>query len=119
MHGVGMVSGRLLHLVALLYQCANTHRMLFHLRCRTLLTYVWPQGQPELRARVVAAMALLLGGKAVGVAVPFAFKSIADTLSLTSVVTHADTVADMGVIASIDPSRVALMIPMTALLGCK
>ena len=48
----------------------------------TLLHYTWPVGQPELRARVVAAMGLLIGGKLLNIQVPFIFKQIVDTLSV-------------------------------------
>ena len=37
--------------------------------CRTLLLYVWPAGEPGLRARVVASLALLVGGKVLNIQV--------------------------------------------------
>lgn len=45
-----------------------------------LLSYVWPPGHLELRARVVAALLFLVGGKLAGIAAPFAFKNVVDSL---------------------------------------
>ena len=47
---------------------------------RTLLTYVWPAGQPALRARVAISLTLLIGAKLLSIQVPFIFKEIADDL---------------------------------------
>jgi ATP-binding cassette subfamily B (MDR/TAP) protein 7 len=47
---------------------------------RTLLTYVWPSGQPALRARVAISLTLLVGAKLLSIQVPFLFKNIADEL---------------------------------------
>lgn len=49
----------------------------------TLLSYCWPRGQPALRLRVVAALALLVGAKLVNIQVPFLFKDAADFLALS------------------------------------
>jgi ATP-binding cassette subfamily B protein len=48
---------------------------------RTLLPYLWPPGEPELRLRVVAAMLLLTAAKGIGVAVPLLYKQAVDALS--------------------------------------
>jgi len=46
-----------------------------------LVPYLWPRDALELRLRVVAALLLLVGAKAVNIAVPFLYKHPVDTLS--------------------------------------
>ena len=48
---------------------------------RELGVYVWPRDNPELRARVVVALSLLLASKAINVNVPYLFKLAVDGLS--------------------------------------
>ena len=51
---------------------------------RTLLTlagYLWPDGEPGLRLRVVASLALLVLSRAVNVVVPIAFGRAVDALT--------------------------------------
>ena len=48
----------------------------------TLLPYLWPTGQLELRVRVVIAMALLVAAKGFNVYVPFFYKAAVDALSV-------------------------------------
>jgi ATP-binding cassette subfamily B protein len=48
---------------------------------RTLLPYLWPAGEPELRLRVVAAVVFLAAAKAVNVVVPVLYKHVVDALS--------------------------------------
>ncbi len=48
---------------------------------RTMLPYLWPQGLPGLRLRVVLAMILLLISKLIIVYVPFLYKAAVDSLS--------------------------------------
>ncbi|HEU0219078.1 MAG TPA: ABC transporter ATP-binding protein/permease [Stellaceae bacterium] len=48
---------------------------------RGLLPYLWPRDAPELRVRVVAALALLVGAKVINIAVPILYKHAVDTLS--------------------------------------
>ncbi|MSO92857.1 MAG: ABC transporter ATP-binding protein/permease [Rhodospirillales bacterium] len=48
---------------------------------RTLLPYLWPAGETEMRARVVAALLLLLLAKAVNVVVPVFYKYAVDALN--------------------------------------
>jgi ATP-binding cassette subfamily B protein len=48
---------------------------------RRLWPYVWPKGRRDLELRVVVALLLLIIGKLVNVAVPFAFKWAADSLT--------------------------------------
>ena len=45
------------------------------------LPMLWPKGEAELKARVVAAVILVLVGKAVVLAMPFAYKAVIDRMS--------------------------------------
>jgi len=45
------------------------------------LPMLWPKGQLELKLRVVAAMALVLAGKAAVLLMPFAYKAVIDRMS--------------------------------------
>ncbi len=46
--------------------------------------YLWPRDSLELRARVVLALALLIAGKLVNIAIPFFYKDAVDALSVKS-----------------------------------
>ncbi len=48
---------------------------------RGLMPFVWPEGRPDLRVRVVLAFAVLLVAKLVTVAVPIFFKDATDKLT--------------------------------------
>ena len=48
---------------------------------RQLLPYLWPEGRPGLKARVVVAMVALVLSKVVTVATPYAFKHATDALA--------------------------------------
>ncbi|MGH7557701.1 MAG: metal ABC transporter permease, partial [Gemmatimonadota bacterium] len=48
---------------------------------RQLLPYLWPKGEPELRVRVVLAMACLLAAKVATVYVPILYKRAVDILA--------------------------------------
>lgn len=48
---------------------------------RKLWSYVWPKDRPEIRRRVMVAVALLVGSKFLNVAVPFLFGAIVDLLN--------------------------------------
>ncbi len=48
---------------------------------RTLLPYLWPAGQLELRARVVIAIVLLIAAKLANVSVPIFYKQAVDSLA--------------------------------------
>ena len=53
-----------------------------HLRTiGTLLPYLWPKGETELRARVLVAIALLILAKLANVYVPILYKGMVDALS--------------------------------------
>ena len=45
------------------------------------LPMLWPQGELELKARVVAALLLVLAGKAAVLLMPFAYKAVVDGMS--------------------------------------
>ena len=47
----------------------------------TLLPYLWPKGERELRRRVVAAMFFLVAAKGINVAVPALYKFVVDGLA--------------------------------------
>jgi ATP-binding cassette, subfamily B, heavy metal transporter len=46
--------------------------------------YLWPRDSLELRARVVLALALLIAGKLVNIAIPFLYKDAVDALTVKS-----------------------------------
>lgn len=48
---------------------------------RKLWSYVWPKDRPQIRRRVVIAVALLVGSKFLNVTVPFLFGAIIDLLN--------------------------------------
>jgi ATP-binding cassette subfamily B protein len=51
---------------------------------RTLVRFLpmlWPNGEAELKARVIAAVTLVLAGKAATLVMPFAYKAIVDRMS--------------------------------------
>jgi ATP-binding cassette subfamily B protein len=48
---------------------------------RTLMPYLWPADEPEIRARVVVAMAFLVLAKVINVAVPVFYKYSVDLLT--------------------------------------
>jgi hypothetical protein len=94
----------------------------------TLLHYTWPAGQPGLRARVVASLALLVGGKLINIQVPFIFKAIVDSLSVGgaavasaagdggATVAAALTAADAA-LAPLTGAPLSLTVPFALLAG--
>ncbi len=48
---------------------------------RRFLPYLWPKGEPALRARVAIAMLLVLGSKIVVLLMPFAYKAAIDRMT--------------------------------------
>ncbi|MFY8048642.1 MAG: ABC transporter transmembrane domain-containing protein, partial [Erythrobacter sp.] len=48
---------------------------------RRFLPYLWPKDNRPLRTRIVVAMALVLGGKGITLALPFAYKGAVDAMS--------------------------------------
>jgi len=51
---------------------------------RNLWAYMWPENRPDLRLRVVLAIAALLASKVATTLIPFAYKGIIDSLDGTS-----------------------------------
>ena len=45
------------------------------------LPMLWPKGETELKARVIAAVVLVLAGKAATLLMPFAYKAVIDGMS--------------------------------------
>ncbi|WP_037498791.1 ABCB family ABC transporter ATP-binding protein/permease [Sphingomonas jaspsi] len=45
------------------------------------LPLLWPKGESELKARVIVALTLVLAGKAISLAMPFAYKAVVDAMS--------------------------------------
>jgi ABC-type transport system involved in Fe-S cluster assembly fused permease/ATPase subunit len=45
------------------------------------LPLLWPKGEVELKVRVIAALLLVLAGKAIGLTVPYALKWVVDSMS--------------------------------------
>jgi len=87
----------------------------------TLLHYTWPAGQPALRARVVASIALLVCGKLINIQVPFLFKHIVDTLSVApasaaAALPEALAAAD-AVLGAATGVPLAATLPVSLLLG--
>ncbi len=72
---------------------------------RRLLGYIWPEDNPGIRRRVVAAVSLLLSAKLANVAVPFIFKYGIDVLSGDAPI----------LLASVSPTTMAV----TTMLTCK
>ena len=72
-------------------------------RLKTLTSYLWPKNNPKVKFRVVTSMSLLLAGKSLNVYVPYSFKQIIDTLSITH--------------SSLDPSL--LLVPVIAYGGAR
>jgi ATP-binding cassette subfamily B protein len=69
---------------------------------KSLLPYLWPPGEPELKARVVLAGAALIIAKLANVYVPFIFKHLIDLLG------HAATLAvfPLGLLAAYGLARI-------------
>lgn len=48
---------------------------------KRFLPYLWPRDNPQLRTRIAVAMGLVLAGKAVTLALPFAYKGAVDAMA--------------------------------------
>ena len=82
---------------------------------RGLLPFVWPQGRPDLRLRVVLAFAVLLIAKLVTVAVPIFYKNATDQLAaqigVTSITTGQGLALGVGaLILAYGTGRVLMMV---------
>jgi len=74
----------------------------------TLLPYLWPAGQWNMRARVVVALTLLVGSKIANVYVPLFYRDAVDALSGVSPVEGATLVAavPVGLLLSYGGARI-------------
>ncbi len=66
---------------------------------RDLLPYAWPAGRPDLRFRVVVALAALILAKAVTLAVPIAYKAVVDILAGETTPGEAAGISTLGLAA--------------------
>ncbi len=66
---------------------------------RDLLPYAWPAGRPDLRFRVVVALAALILAKAVTLAVPIAYKAVVDILAGETTAGEATALSPFGLAA--------------------
>ncbi len=66
---------------------------------RDLLPYAWPAGRPDLRFRVVVALAALILAKAVTLAVPIAYKAVVDILAGETTPGEAAALSPLGLAA--------------------
>ena len=66
---------------------------------RDLLPYAWPAGRPDLRFRVVVALAALILAKAVTLAVPIAYKAVVDILAGETTPGEAAGISALGLAA--------------------
>ncbi len=73
---------------------------------RTLLPYLWPQGAPDLRARVVVSLLLLVGAKVTTVGVPVLLKYAVDALTVTA---GAVMLVPVGLLLAYGTARVAAL----------
>jgi ATP-binding cassette subfamily B protein len=74
----------------------------FHTLVR-FLPMLWPKGQTELKARVIAAVVLVLAGKAAVLVMPFAYKAVIDRMSGPAVAAGVVT----GLVAAYATARFA------------
>ncbi|XP_065584839.1 iron-sulfur clusters transporter ABCB7, mitochondrial-like isoform X2 [Artemia franciscana] len=74
---------------------------------KAMLTYIWPKGQMDIKARVVMALSLLVAAKGTNVLIPFVFKYSIDYLN-----------AHTGdILAFSDPSSTVVTTATAILLG--
>src|SRR4029079_19626027 len=58
----------------------NTKQAVFHTLAR-FLPMLWPKGETELKARVIAAVVLVLAGREAVLVMPFDYKAVIDRMS--------------------------------------
>lgn len=85
--------------------------------------YLWPnkdiENSSKVKARVLTALGLLVGGKLVNIQVPYLFKDIIQELGLLTANNPASTSLAGGLLTDVDPvvvSTVAVM-PVASILG--
>lgn len=72
---------------------------------KRLLPNIWPKGDTSTKARVLIAIALLVGGKLLNVQVPFYFKNIVDSLNIP--------------LAELSAEQTVWTVAGTAIVGCE
>ncbi|WP_068073809.1 ABCB family ABC transporter ATP-binding protein/permease [Novosphingobium lentum] len=87
---------------------------------RRFLPYLWPRDNPALRWRIVVALMLVLAGKAVTLALPYAYKRAIDAMTIPATGSAAQTT--IGPIAASPAANnaalgVALMFVLAYALG--
>jgi hypothetical protein len=80
---------------------------------QVLMKYVWPKGHPRLKARVLFALALLIGAKLLTISVPFLFKDLIDRLS------DKDRHSTSGEGSSDSWEMALLAAPLALVIGCE
>ncbi|MFM7346469.1 MAG: ABCB family ABC transporter ATP-binding protein/permease [Tagaea sp.] len=70
---------------------------------KRLLPYLWPEGRPEIRARVALAVLLLVGAKLATVTIPIFYKHAVDALSGAG---GAAVVVPIGIVLAYGAARV-------------
>tara|TARA_R110002050_G_scaffold269716_5_gene412122 strand:- start:695 stop:1456 length:762 start_codon:yes stop_codon:yes gene_type:complete len=77
---------------------------------KTIAANVWPEGNLQAKARVVGAMALLVGSKALNVQVPFIFKYIVDNFTnAEAIMSETASTAEVAAAATTVPLSLLLM----------
>jgi ATP-binding cassette, subfamily B, heavy metal transporter len=77
---------------------------------RGLLPFVWPEGRPDLRWKVVYAAAVLVVAKLVTIAVPIFYKQATDALTPGTTVTQGLGLGVMALILAYGTTRVLMML---------
>ena len=82
---------------------------------RHLVQYLWPEGDPEARKRVVTAFSLMTLSKALNITVPFTFKYAIDALTAAEV-SSAGMAEAVATVAASDPATL-LAAPASLLMA--
>ena len=77
---------------------------------RDMLPYLWPEGHPGLKARVVFAMLALVLAKVVTVATPYAFKYATDALTGTADVATTAITAVVFLVLAYGVGRIMMVV---------
>jgi ATP-binding cassette subfamily B protein len=80
----------------------------------TLLPYLWPKGETELRVRVVAALFLLLLAKGANVVVPVFFKEAVDALTPAGAAGAGGAAQASGAVGG---AEIAVAVPVAVILA--
>ena len=75
-----------------------------------LLPFVWPEGRPDLRRKVVAAFAVLVVAKLVTIAVPVFFKQATDALAVGATKPQGLAMGAFALVLAYGTARVLMMV---------